>query len=339
MDGFAQVYELLGEHFDRIYFESDVEDSGKVLVDQLIQSGLATDGRPENPVIVDIDTILGTKEEYRVAVVLRSDGTSLYATKELPLAIMKFEEYALDESIYVIDVRQSLHMKQMQKILEMMGYEWAGRMHHLAYEIVNLPGNVIMSSRDGTVVLLDDLVSEATQRAMAVVREKNPELDAAVMQDVAQKVALGAIKYPMISRENTKIVTFDWDSALDFNGQSAPYIQYANVRANSILRKAGDVEGIFSKFNHVLEPSEVNLIELLSKLPDEISKSAKELKPSSLAAYAYELAKAFNDFYNQCQVLKVEGDLRDSRLALVQAARVCLEKTLNLLGIQAPQVM
>ena len=339
MDGFAQVYELLGEHFDRIYFESDVEDSGKVLVDQLIQDGLAADGRPENPVIVDLDSLLGTKEEYRVAVVLRSDGTSLYATKELPLAIMKFDEYALDESIYVIDVRQSLHMKQMQKILELMGYPWAKNMHHLAYEIVNLPGNVIMSSRDGTVVLLDDLVREATQRALEVVREKNPELDEDTMMDVAQKVALGAIKYPMISRENTKIVTFDWDSALDFNGQSAPYVQYANVRANSILRKAGELRGKAARFNHALEPSEVNLIELLSKLPDEISKSAREYKPSSLAAFAYELAKAFNDFYNQCQVLKVEGDLRDSRLALVQAARVCLERTLNLLGIQAPQVM
>ena len=339
MDGFAQVYELLGEHFDRIYFESDVEDSGKVLVDQLIESGLATDGRPENPVIVDLDTILGTKEEFRVAVVLRSDGTSLYATKELPLAIMKFEEYHLDESIYVIDVRQSLHMKQMQKVLELMGYPWAKQMHHLAYEIVNLPGNVIMSSRDGTVVLLDDLVREATQRALDVVRQKNPELDEETMVEVAQKVALGAIKYPMISRENTKIVTFDWDSALDFNGQSAPYIQYANVRANSILRKAGGLEKSVGKFNHELEHSEINLIELLSKLPDEVSKSAKELRPSSLAAFAYELAKAFNDFYNQCQVLKVEGDLRDSRLALVQAASICLEKTLNLLGIQAPQVM
>ena len=339
MDGFAQVYELLGEHFDRIYFESDVEDSGKVLVDHLIQDGFATDGRPENPVIVDLDSLLGTKEEYRVAVVLRSDGTSLYATKELPLAIMKFDEYALDESIYVIDVRQSLHMKQMQKILELMGYPWAKNMHHLAYEIVNLPGNVIMSSRDGTVVLLDDLVREATQRALEVVREKNPELDEDTMMDVAQKVALGAIKYPMISRENTKIVTFDWDSALDFNGQSAPYVQYANVRANSILRKAGELRGKAARFNHALEPSEVNLIELLSKLPDEISKSAREYKPSSLAAFAYELAKAFNDFYNQCQVLKVDGDLRDSRLALVQATKVCLEKTLNLLGIQAPQVM
>ncbi len=339
MDGFAQVYELLGEHFDRIYFESDVEDSGKVLVDQLIEDGLATDGRPENPVFVDLDAILGTKEEYRVAVVLRSDSTSLYATKELPLAIMKFEEYGLDQSIYVIDVRQSLHMKQMKKVLELMGYEWANDMHHLAYEIVNLPGNVIMSSRDGTVVLLDGLVREATQRALTVVREKNPELDEAIMEDVALKVAIGAIKYPMISRENTKIVTFDWDTALDFNGQSAPYIQYAIVRANSILRRAGHLTTIAAEFGYGLEPSEINLIELLSKLPDEITKAAKEFKPSSLAAYAYELAKAFNDFYNQCQVLKAEDQLRASRLALVQATKVCLEKTLNLLGIQAPQVM
>jgi arginyl-tRNA synthetase len=339
MDGFAQVYELLGEHFDRIYFESDVEDSGKVLVDQLIEDGLATDGRPENPVFVDLDAILGTKEEYRVAVVLRSDSTSLYATKELPLAIMKFEEYGLDQSIYVIDVRQSLHMKQMQKVLELMGYEWASNMHHLAYEIVNLPGNVIMSSRDGTVVLLDDLVREATQRALTVVREKNPELDEAIMEDVALTVAIGAIKYPMISRENTKIVTFDWDTALDFNGQSAPYIQYAIVRANSILRKAGNLTTIAAEFGYGLEPSEINLIELLSKLPDEITKAANEFKPSSLAAYAYELAKAFNDFYNQCQVLKAEDQLRASRLALVQATKVCLERTLNLLGIQAPQVM
>lgn len=339
MDGFAQVYDLLGEHFDRIYFESDVEESGKVLVEELIRIGLAEDGRPENPVIIDLDKILGTKEEYRVAVVLRSDGTSLYATKELPLAIMKFEEYRLDQSVYVIDVRQSLHMKQMRKVLELMGYDWAKKIYHLAYEIVNLPGNVIMSSRDGTVVLLDDLVREATQRALEVVREKNPELDEATMMEVAQKVALGAIKYPMLARENTKTVTFDWESALDFNGQSAPYIQYAYVRANSLLRRAGDEAEAEAKFDYPLEISEVNLIEKLSKLPEEVEKAAREFKPSLLAAYAYELAKVFNDFYNQCQVLKADANVRESRLALVDAVRTGLGKVLSLLGIQAPQVM
>ena len=339
MEGFDQVYKLLGEHFDRIYFESEVEEPGKAMIDQLIESGLAEDGRPENPVIIDLDKKLGTKEEYRVVVILRSDGTSLYATKEIPLAIMKFTEYDLDQSIYVIDVRQSLHMKQMSKVLELMGYPWANRMQHLAYEIVNLPGNVTMSSRDGTVVLLDDLIREATQRALEVVREKNPSLDAKTMQDVAEKVALGAIKYPMISRENTKIVTFDWDTALDFNGQSAPYIQYAVVRANSILRRLNEPAPSQATFSHELMPAEVNLIEKISQLPDVVQKAAADFKPSLVATFAFELAQTFNDFYTQCPVLSAQGSARLSRVVLVRAAKVALENALSLLGIQSPQVM
>lgn len=339
MEGFDQVYALLGEHFDRIYFESEVEEPGKALIDQLIESGLAEDGRPENPVIIDLDKKLGTNEEYRVVVILRSDGTSLYATKEIPLAIMKFEEYDLDQSIYVIDVRQSLHMKQMSKVMELMGYPWADRMRHLAYEIVNLPGNVTMSSRDGTVVLLDDLIREATQRALEVVSEKNPTLDEKMMLDVAEKVALGAIKYPMIARENTKIVTFDWETALDFNGQSAPYIQYAVVRANSILRRLSEPAPSTAAFSHELLPAEVNLIEKISQLPEVIQKAAAEYKPSLVATYAFELAQSFNDFYTQCPVLSAEGSTRLSRLVLVQAAKISLENALSLLGIQSPQVM
>lgn len=339
LEGFRQVYELLGEHFDRIYFESEVEEPGKAAVDQLIKSGLAEDGRPELPVVVNLDQILGTKEEYRVVIILRSDGTSLYATKDIPLAVMKFNEYDLEKSIYVVDVRQTLHIQQFRKMLELMGYPWAERIHHLAYEIVNLPGNVTMSSREGTVVLLDDLIREATRRALEVVREKNPELEPARMHEIAEAVALGAIKYPMLSRENTKMVTFDWESALDFNGQSAPYIQYAHVRANSILRKVGgrpDGEPDYGLLTHA---SEVNLVEKISRLPEEVQRAAKELKPNLLANYAYELAKGFNDFYNQCPVLGAEPEVRAARLALVAAARWCLGNTLHLLGIRAPEVM
>lgn len=339
LEGFYQVYDLLGEHFDRIYFESDVEETGKAFVADMIRNGQATDGRPENPVFVNLDEWLGTTEEYRVAVVLRSDGTSLYATKELPLAVLKFDEYHLDRSIYVIDVRQSLHMKQIFKILELLGYEWATRMVHLAYEIVNLPGNVTMSSRDGTVVLLNDLIREATQRALEIVNEKNPELSYARKQAIASSVAIGAIKYPMLSRENTKIVTFDWESAMDFNGQSAPYIQYAHVRAGSILRKAGQEHPNEFAFQESLENSEINLIEIISKLPDEVQKAARELKPSLIANYAYELAKAFNDFYNTCPVLSASEEKKNYRLALVGAAKQCLKNSLDLLGIKAPEVM
>jgi len=339
LDGFYQVYNLLGEHFDRIYFESEVEETGKAFVADMIKNGQATDGRPENPVFVNLDERLGTTEEYRVAVVLRSDGTSLYATKELPLAVLKFDEYHLDRSIYVIDVRQSLHMKQIFKILEILGYEWATRMVHLAYEIVNLPGNVTMSSRDGTVVLLNDLISEATQRALEIVNEKNPELSVEKKHAIASAVAIGALKYPMLSRENTKIVTFDWESAMDFNGQSAPYIQYAHVRAGSIIRKAGQDHQSRFVFQDDLEKSEINLIEVISKLPDEIQKAAKELKPSLIANYAYDLAKAFNDFYNTCPVLSASEEKKSYRLALVRAAQQCLKNSLDLLGIIAPEVM
>jgi arginyl-tRNA synthetase len=196
-----------------------------------------------------------------------------------------------------------------------------------------------MSSRDGTVVLLDDLIREATQRALDVVKEKNPTLGADAMHNVAEKVALGAIKYPMIARENTKIVTFDWETALDFNGQSAPYIQYAVVRANSILRRLTEPAPSKADFSHELMPAEVNLIEKISQLPEVVQKAAADSKPSLVATYSFELAQSFNDFYTQCPVLSAEGSSRRSRLVLVQAAKVALENGLSLLGIQSPQVM
>ncbi len=339
LEGFYQVYEQLGEHFDRIYFESEVEETGKIFVEKMIRDGFATDGRPENPVFVDLDERLGTKEEFRVAVLMRSDSTSLYATKELPLAVLKFKEYDLDQSIYVIDVRQTLHMKQIFKILELMGYQWADQLAHLAYEIVNLPGNVTMSSRDGTVVLLDDLIRESTRRARQIVDDKNPELAEKEKDEIALAVAMGAIKYPMLSRENTKVVTFDWESAMDFNGQSAPYIQYAHVRAGSILRKAGGNDYSQPEFPESMQDNEINLIETISKLPDEVRKAAKELKPSLIANYAYFLAKAFNDFYNTCPVINTDAKTRNYRLALVKASRQCLNISLALLGITAPEVM
>lgn len=288
-----------------------------------------------------MDDLLGLKKEtYRVLVILRSDGTSLYSTKDLPLAIEKFEKFNPDRSIYVIDVRQSLYLQQIYKTLAVMGHpDWSERCYHLSYEIVNLPGNVTIASREGTVVLLEDLVREAENRALEVVKEKNPELNSETMQEVAHMVALGAIKYPMLARDNNKIVTFDWKSALDFNGQAAPYIQYAHVRANSILRRMdGDLPDSTAP-QYDLEPSEVQLIDLISRLPAEIQRAAQEYKPLHLTNLAYELARSFNDFYMQCPVLKAEPDIKSARLRLVAAARQAIANVLTILGIKAPQVM
>ena len=340
LEGFEQIYNQLGEEFDRIYFESEVEDPGVKLVEEMVKSGLAEDLRPEEPVIINLDAHVGTEDEYRVLVLLRSDGSSLYATKDLPLAIKKFEDYDLDRSVYVIDVRQSLYLRQIFKTLEILGYEWADKLYHLAYELVNLPGNVTMSSREGTVVLFDYLMEEATSRAREIVEQKNPELSDVVMDSIAEAVALGALKYSMLSRDNTKVVTFDWDEALDFNGQAAPYIQYAHVRAGSILRKAGDVIPKESgTFPNELAKAEIDLIECLTRLPQDVVKAAEEYRPLTIANLAFDLAKAFNDFYNTCQVLNAEPGIRDYRLRLVAASKQVIATSLDLLGIKSPNMM
>jgi arginyl-tRNA synthetase len=239
----------------------------------------------------------------------------------------------------VVDVRQSLHFTQVFKTLEIAGYPWADRCIHIPYEVVSLPGNVVMSSREGTIVLLEDLIREAMSRALDVVREKNPTLAEEQMQAVARAVGLGALKFPMLSRDNAKIVTFDWQSALDFNGQAAPYIQYAQVRANSILRNSAEpLPGPITPA-YELDPTEIQLIDLISRLPGEVQRAAAEYKPLHLANIAYDIAKAFTDFYNTCPVLKAEPEKRLARLRLVAAARQAMANTLNLLGIEAPEVM
>ncbi len=340
LDGFDQMFARLGARFDRYYFPSEEEDDGKKMVADLIQRGIAVDGRPDESVYIDLDKLAGEKKEkYRVMVILRSDGTSLYATTDLPLAVRKFAEYDLKKSIYVVDVRQSLYFQQLYKTLELAGYPWADRCQHLAYEIVNLPGNLTMSSRDGTVVLLEDLLREAVDRAVDVVRKKNPALPEEEMNQIGNAVALGAIKYSMLDRDNTKVVTFDWESALNFDGQAAPYIQYAHVRANSILRKNNNIIPKSAPLRSELETSEINLIDLISRFPNEVMKAAEELKPLVISSYAFKLAQAFNDFYNQCPVLQAEEPVRSSRLRLVAAAKQAISNSLALLGITAPEAM
>lgn len=340
LDGFNQIYDILNIPFDRYYFNSQMEQPGKKVVDTLVEQKIAQDERPDGPVIVKIDEILGLKKEkYRVLVILRSDNTALYSTEDLALAIQKFEDYELDKSIYVVDVRQSLHFQQVFKTLELAGYPWADRCLHVDYELVNLPGNVVMASRDGTVVLLEDLIREADQRALEAVREKNPALSEREMREVAHAVGIGSLKFPMLARENSKVVTFDWQTALDFNGQAAPYIQYAHVRANSILRKMeGPLPGPLTP-QYPLEPAEVQLVDLISRLPGEIQRAADEYKPLQITNHVYELARAFNDFYTQCQVLKTQPEVRDVRLRLVAAARQSIANLISLLGIEAPEVM
>mgnify|MGYP001586524224 CR=1 FL=1 len=342
LNGFDQIYNQLDVGFDKYYFNSEEEQPGKEIVADLVKRKIAVDERPDGPVIVKLDELLGNKDEkYRVLVILRSDGTALYATEDLSLVLHKFRDYPdMVRSIYVVDVRQSLHFTQVFKTLEIAGYEQAKKCQHVAYELVTLPGNVVMSSREGTVVLLENLIREAISRAKEETHKKNPSLTVEQLNDIAQAIGLGALKYPLLARENARVVTFDWQSALDFNGQAAPYIQYAHVRCNSILRKAqAEPANLMAEFNYVLAPAEVQLIDLISRFPTEVQRAALEYKPLIIASIAYDIAKAFASFYDKCPVIQAEKGIRNARLQLVIAAKQTMANALRLLGIQAPEVM
>ena len=188
-------------------------------------------------------------------------------------------------------------------------------------------------------VLLEDLISEAEKRARVIVQEKNPDLAENVKTAIARTIAIGAIKYSLLDRDNTKIITFDWNAAMDVNGQAAPYIQYAAVRANSILRKVQFSIPESAQVGYTLSRDEVELVDYLTRFPQEVQRSAKDMRPLLIANYAFELAKAFSNFYNNCPVLTAEGPARDFRLRMVAAAKQVITNSLNLLGINVPEVM
>jgi len=340
LEELRDILRMLDIHIDVWFFESEVDKPSKAIVDELIERGIADDERPEGgPVIVKIDEKLGLKKEkYRTNVILRSDGTTLYLTKDLALAKLKFEKYHVDRSIYVIDVRQSLYMQQTFKILELWGFSQAEKCYHLGYGFVSLPEGA-MSARKGRLVLFKTVVDEAIQRVLDVIREKNPDMPVQQREIVAQQIGLGAMTYAMLSVDNNKDIVFEMDSALNFDGHTAPYIQNAHVRANSILKKSAGLPPEAS-FDYDLAAHEVQLIDMISRFPATVQMAAEEYKPLVMANYAYDLASTFHSFYHVVPVLQSERkDIRNARLRLVAAARQTIANALRLLDIQAPEVM
>jgi arginyl-tRNA synthetase len=341
LDELQAILHQLDIHIDVWFYESEVDEPAKEIVEELIARGIAEDERPTGgAVIVKIDEKLGLKKEkYRTNVILRSDGTTLYLTKDLALAKRKFEQYHIDRSIYVIDVRQSLHMQQTFKILELWGYPQATKCFHLGYGFVSLPEGA-MSARRGRLVLFKDVADEAIRRVKNIIAEKNPELPQEQRETVAGQVGLGALAYSMLSVDNNKDIVFDIDAALNFDGHTAPYIQNAHVRANSILRKSGGAMPQGANFEYALTTHEITLVDLLSRFPQIVQQAASEYRPLLITNYAYDLAGAFHSFYHVAPVLQADrNSIRDARLLLVAATRQVLANALQLLDIQAPEVM
>ncbi|HMD81374.1 MAG TPA: arginine--tRNA ligase, partial [Anaerolineales bacterium] len=289
----------------------------------------------------------------RTMVILRSDGTTLYSTKDLALAKQKFEKYHVDRSIYVVDFRQDLHFQQIFKILELWGFPQASKCYHLSYGYVTLPEGA-MSSRRGKVELFKKVHDEAVRRALAVESERSGNVPENERIKIAEQIGLGALVYSMLSVDNNKDIVFDINEALSFDGRTGPYIQNAHVRANSILKKSKVESGVLTgeamskgqmsdlrpaTFDYELDKHEIELIEQISRFPDAVQQAANDYRPLVMAQYAYDLANAFHSFYHAVPVLQSKENVKNARLRLVAAAKQTIANALRLLDIQAPDVM
>ncbi|HRJ58118.1 MAG TPA: arginine--tRNA ligase [Anaerolineales bacterium] len=345
LEELREVLHMLDVKMDVWFYESEVDEPSKAIVEELIARNIADDERPTGgAVIVKIDEKLGlTKEKYRTNVILRRDGTTLYLTKDLALAKVKFEQYHVNRSIYVVDVRQSLHLQQAFAILKLWGFPQAEKCYHLGYGFVSLPEGA-MSSRKGRVVLFKEVFDEAVKRVLSVNAEKSVEIAAEEREKIASQIGLGALVYSMLSVDNNKDIVFNIEEALSFDGRTGPYIQNAHVRANSILRKS-QVESQKSDlrpstFDYELTKQEIELIEQMSQFPQKVQQAAEEYRPLVMAMYAYDLANAFHSFYHAVPVLQSEDEkVKNARLRLVAAAKQVVANSLRLLDIQAPDVM
>lgn len=345
LEELRDVLRILDVKMDVWFYESDVDEPSKAIVEELIQKGIADDERPQGgAVIVKIDEKLGlTKEKYRTNVILRRDGTTLYLTKDLALAKVKFETYHVDRSIYVVDVRQSLHLQQAFAILKLWGFSQADKCYHLGYGFVSLPEGA-MSSRRGRVVLFKEVYDEAIKRVLAVESERSGNIPENERVKIAEQIGLGALVYSMLAVDNNKDIVFDINEALSFDGRTGPYIQNAHVRANSILRKAREAGHEIGdrryEFGYELTKHEVELIEQISQFSAKVQQAANEYRPLVMAQFAYDLANAFHSFYHAVPVLQSENEsMKNARLNLVAAAKQTIANSLRLLDIQAPDVM
>ncbi len=333
MEGFHSMYATLGTHFDEWFFESEVEKPGKEMVRELLDKEVAEFG--------DRGAVIVNLEEYGLDtfLILKSDGTSLYATKDLALAKKKFLEYKIDKSIYVVDNRQRFYFKQLFKTLELLG--WHKDMFFLGYDFVTLPEGA-MSSRKGNVVLFEDLYNQVKK---IIVEEELGSRHADWVADkkeaVGKTIALAAIKFDILKHPTDKVITFNIKEATSFEGFSGPYLLYVVARVNSIIRKA-EVEKYTGEadYNVLTSPEEKKLVLMMGEYQEVLAKALEQYNPSVVARYCFDLAQAFNDFYAKHSILNAEGNaITHARLVLATAVQRVLKNALGVLSIETVEEM
>ena len=335
-DGFAQTYKALGISFDRTYYESQTYLLGKELVQKGLDTGVFQRD-PDGSVWCDL-----TADGLDRKLLLRSDGTSVYMTQDLGTAERRFAEYSLDSHVYVVGNEQDYHFQVLKLVLAKLGFDWAERIYHLSYGMVELPEGK-MKSREGTVVDADDLIESMYQEAKAASEEsgKLADLSAEDKDALYHMIGLGALKYFILKVDPKKTMLFNPKESIDFNGNTGPFIQYTHARIRSILRKAEE-QGLKASVSDgaELSPKEVRLVKIVSAYPSKVAEAAESFSPAVLANYSYDLAKEFNQYYHDTQILREpDAILLSMRLQLISVVADVLRSATGLLGIQLPDRM
>ncbi len=336
--GFDATYQQLGVDFDRMYYESQTYLLGKEIVMDGLKRGVFYQ-KEDGSVWIDL-----TSDGLDEKLLLRSDGTSVYITQDIGTACQRFEEYGIDELVYVVGNEQNYHFQVLSLILDKLGYPWAKSLKHMSYGMVELPEGK-MKSREGTVVDADDLMAEMidTSREMSQELGKLDGLSPEEADKIVQIIGLGALKYFILKVDPKKNMLFDPKESIDFNGNTGPFIQYTHARIQSVLRKAAENnldDHLEIDTNIVLNAKEVSLIHAVYNFPKTINDAAETFSPALVANYAYELAKEYNQFYHDYSILREENPaVRHFRILLSKYTAQVIRLALDLLGIEAPERM
>ena len=321
------IYEKLGIKFDSYAGERFYTDKMQCVIDELREKNLLKES--DGAQIVDLE-----KYGMPPCLILRSDGASLYATRDLAAAYYRKKTYDFHKCLYVVAYQQNLHFQQIFKVLELMGNDWAKDLVHVAYGMVSLEDGA-MSTRKGKVVWLEDVINKCIEKAYKIIEEKNPGLDD--KENIAEKVGVGAVIFGALYNNKIKDIVFSYDKVLSFEGETSVYVQYTCARANSVLNKSGEEIRVPSGY----EPNtaEAEVVKQLADFPQTLNESAEKYEPSYIARYAVELAQRYNKFYIENKILTAEGNSKYFRLALTKAVLQTLKNALSLLGIGVPEKM
>ena len=334
--GFDQTYKRMGVDFDKIYYESQTYLEGKEKVLEGLEKGIMY-RKDDGSVWADL-TDAGLDHKL----LLRADGTSVYMTQDIGTAKLRFADFPIDRMIYVVGNEQNYHFQVLSLLLDRLGFKWGKDLVHFSYGMVELPEGK-MKSREGTVVDADDLMAEmvATAREVAVEQGRSEGMTDAEIDEIAEIVGLGALKYFLLKVDPRKNMTFNPKESIDFNGNTGPFIQYSYARIRSVVRRAAEQGYVIGDYSAV-EPGEKEtaLIQRLASLPQLIAEAGRSYSPALIANYVYDLAKEYNQFYHDCPILREDDAAKRSlRLALSEVTARTIKATLGLLGIRVPERM